>query len=273
MKTNTSFSIRWLTIASFEFRLGDQTVLSDPCVTDSPGTDLTASCFQAADLVFLTHIHWDHVLDLPDLVRRFDPKICVGAPSAMPLAQWLNPRANRLIPMTPDLTLDFGAFSLRALYGRHTDIGQPFLDATRKTEQDHRVRHNPALQAMQGWGLIDFTNYLITSQSGLKILFWGGNVSTEQVHLLKGLQPDVAILQYSRQSAQELVDLARAIGCSTIIPHHMDLYQEPAVYRPRIEHLQACLNEQVPGCTVLQAQQGHWYDYDPQRRTFQPSVS
>lgn len=266
MKDQSIVELRWLSIACFEFHLGDSTIISDPCVTNSPGTPLDVSVFNAADLVFLTHTHWDHVTDLPALEKQFQPKILVGALSALSLTRWLNCNSSRIYPMTSHLELDFGTYKIQALFGRHTDVGQSFLDVTKRINQNPLVGQNRDLQDMQAWGSLEYCNYLITTKSGIKILLWGNNASIEQVNMIRGFQPDIAILQFSRQSPEEIAQFAQAIGTHLIIPHHMDLYQTEDVYRPRIAQLQRIFEDLDPNGVVLSPVHGQWYRYDCERK-------
>ena len=61
-------ALKWLTVTCFEIRFGGVTVVSDPFVTDSPGTKLTWEAIEGCDLITLSHSHWDHITDLPHLM-------------------------------------------------------------------------------------------------------------------------------------------------------------------------------------------------------------
>ena len=71
----------------------------------------------------------------------------------------------------------------------------------------------------QWFGTLEYLNYLITLASGLKILFWGSSVTSEQGNILNEIRPDIAFMQL-RQSG--LVELAADVGVKILVPHHMD---------------------------------------------------
>ena len=58
---NFGLSLRWITVTCFEFRFGSLRVVSDPFITDAPGTELDGSAIEACDLITLSHGHWDHI--------------------------------------------------------------------------------------------------------------------------------------------------------------------------------------------------------------------
>ena len=75
---NFGLSLRWITVTCFEFRFGSLRVVSDPFITDAPGTELDGSAIEACDLITLSHGHWDHIMDLPLLMERFQPRLLCG---------------------------------------------------------------------------------------------------------------------------------------------------------------------------------------------------
>lgn len=82
--------MKWLSVTCFEMRFGETTVVSDPFVTDSPGTELTWEAIEKCDLITLSHSHWDHIMDLPQLMKRYHPLLLCPEMTADPLARWLN---------------------------------------------------------------------------------------------------------------------------------------------------------------------------------------
>ena len=109
-------SIKWLAVTSFEIRCNDLTVVSDPYITECVGTDLTWEAVENCDIICLGHAHWDHVTDIPRLVRKYQPKLLCGDQTAMPLAKWLNYTPSLIYPMYPNNELNFGDVKICALY-------------------------------------------------------------------------------------------------------------------------------------------------------------
>lgn len=73
-------TVCWLGINGLELRLPDLTVLIDPCVSrgrSSPISDpaKVARYIGGADAVFLTHSHWDHLIDVPYVVAQAGARV------------------------------------------------------------------------------------------------------------------------------------------------------------------------------------------------------
>ena len=66
-----SFNLRWLGTSCFQLVLpGDVHILLDPHMDHSPNSPLTSDQIDRCDYMFLTHGHWDHVLDVGKLAER-----------------------------------------------------------------------------------------------------------------------------------------------------------------------------------------------------------
>ncbi len=72
---------RWLGVAGLEIEAGGDALLIDPFFTRPPwwrlfagrvpcNSKLIAEHVRQADHVLVTHAHWDHVMDVPEVVRR-----------------------------------------------------------------------------------------------------------------------------------------------------------------------------------------------------------
>ena len=70
----------WLGINGFELRLPGMTILIDPCVSRAHASPISKSANVAryigqADAVFVTHSHWDHLIDVPQVVAQTGARV------------------------------------------------------------------------------------------------------------------------------------------------------------------------------------------------------
>lgn len=250
--------LKWLGVACFEIRFGATSVVTDPFVTDSATTDLTWEAIEQCDFITLSHTHWDHITDIPRLMKRFSPRLLTGELSAMAVAEWLDCNPTALYPMTPDLELDFDDVKIKALFGRHSNLNRTYSDAVAWTQAEPVVRGNAMLEMLQLYGVIEYRNYLFTAPNGAKVLIFGNDPSIEQRNLLAKLRPDIAILQHTKHSAEDTAAFAAAIGCKVLLPHHMDLRLTPPEYQPRIEQLEREFLLRVPDGRFLAPAHNSW---------------
>jgi L-ascorbate metabolism protein UlaG (beta-lactamase superfamily) len=83
---------RWLGVAGIELRAGDRVLVIDPYFTRFPTWKLwfgrvrpdrllIAEKIQRCDLVLVTHAHFDHIMDVPDVVR-YTGAMVMGSPNS-----------------------------------------------------------------------------------------------------------------------------------------------------------------------------------------------
>ena len=253
--------IKWLTIACFEMQFGRTTVVSDPCIGASPNNDLTWENIEHCDLITLSHCHWDHITDIPALMGRFPAPLLTGTLTAMPMLRWLNCYPGRIYPMDAGLELDFGEVKVKSLFGRHCTLAFSSV-----TEMEEHFKKNPictssqAMFDMQVPGTLEYRNYLFTDQKGTKLLMWGNDVTTEQINMLKALQPDICILQLSKQDPVEIASMAAEVGAKVLIPHHMDLKKSRTEYLPSVERCRDEFLKRVPDGRFIEPINGLWIE-------------
>lgn len=251
-------SIRWLTIACFEIRVGDFRIVIDPCIGESPRAPFGPEVIEGADIVLLSHTHWDHITDLAYVMEKFHCPVLCGELSAPALIEMLNANPHDVYPVTPNLELDFGGARVRALFARHTNQHCTHADLTDPAHQRPWV-NTPQRLACGNFGDLEYRDYLITTPGGLKIMFWGSNATPEQLGIIRELKPDIAIMQFTKQTPEDLAAMAEAGGVKVLIPHHMDLAMSEDVYLPRIEEMERTVHARMPGCTVITPERLKWY--------------
>lgn len=253
--------IKWLTIACFEMQFGNTTVVTDPCIGVSPNNDLTWENIDNCDIITLSHSHWDHITDLPAMLDKYPAPLLTGTLTAMPMLRWLDCNPSRIYPMDANLELDFGEVKIMSLFGRHCTL--PFHSVT---ALEAHFKKNPictssqAMFDLQVLGSLEYRNYLFTDKNGTKLLIWGNDVVPTQVNMLKELQPEICILQLSKQDPVEIATMAAEIGAKVLIPHHMDLKKTREEYLPNVERCRDEFLKLVPDGRFVDPINGQWID-------------
>ena len=80
--------LKWLGCACFEMDFGGVTVVNDPWITANPKTELTWEDVEKCDYITLTHGHYDHTLDIPALVKKFNSYLLCGENTAIPMMRF-----------------------------------------------------------------------------------------------------------------------------------------------------------------------------------------
>ena len=253
--------VKWLSVASFEMDFGGMTVLSDPCITVNECSPCTWENVEHVDLFTLSHGHWDHITDFPVLAEKFPnaPILC-GTLTAVPLMRWMNANPMRVFPMDANLELDFGGVKVKSIFGRHIMQAGGIWDTEERMRSRDTIGPEPNYLNLNLYGSIEYRNYLYTAANGTKLLLWGNTPDEMAMRTLGPLQPDIAILQCSKQAPEKLAALAKALGAKVVIPHHMDLYRTEEEYMPRVEAFRDAYLKLVPDGTFICPKHGEWIE-------------
>ena len=250
--------IRWITNAAFEVHACGQVVLTDPCLCQSTYKGINGNSFDQVDHVLVSHLHWDHITELPVIEKKHHPNIFTGALGADLLATWLDCNTSFIYPMFPDQELDMGAVKIKMFYNRHANVNSVKSKQAGKCESYDFMAQYPGLDKLQSMGGMEMCSYLMTFENGFRILFWGGNIAQNQISHLRGLKPDMAFMQYSKQGAEALTELANAIQPGVLIPHHHDL-KIPLHDQRTVDKLE--LLKQTYNGKLICPENGQWLEF------------
>ncbi|MFQ5405945.1 MAG: MBL fold metallo-hydrolase [Candidatus Micrarchaeia archaeon] len=189
--------VKWLGHASFEVKLSDKTILFDPWFDQKPEEmrrlvppAITANQVKSADLVFVSHEHFDHCDsgDI-DLIVRLTNAHVIAPQSA--LSRLILPPRNRMQAVSGD------SFSYRGLDVKVVEARHP-----------------------QSSGAVGF----VVSGGGRSVYFAG---DTYDYYGLSGINVDVALLPiggtFTMDSIGSIVALKK-IKCKYVIPMHYDTF-------------------------------------------------
>jgi hypothetical protein len=126
-----SLAFRWLGVAGIELRAGNQVLAFDPFFTRPSllqllhpllsDTSLVAEKLPACDVVLVTHSHYDHLLDVPAVLRQTGA-VAFGSANTCQLLHLLGVPVDQLRQVQVGDQLSFGAFQLEVIQGRHSAI-------------------------------------------------------------------------------------------------------------------------------------------------------
>lgn len=253
--------VKWLTVASFELEKDGHHIVTDPFITLNQNSPCTWENVEGCDMITLSHVHWDHITDIPVLMQKFPnaPLLC-GELSALPLVYWGNLIPQDVWPMESNLELDFDWVKVKALFGRHVAFGKTASDLESQLRRHSFV--DKAMGDMQILGTMEYRNYFFTFPDGTKVLVWGNEFSSVQKNIVKALKPDVAIIQSTRQlkDPEGFVDFVKLSGAKVVIPHHMDLAKTYEEYKPDLAEIEKKLKAAIPDLTFIYPEYGKFIE-------------
>lgn len=227
-------SIRWLTNCAFEIESDGRIITYDPCVRFMANESFSLSDYRKPDLVLVSHLHWDHISDIRYLYDTYRPLVMTGPMGRGELASYLDANQADIIPSHVNLDYDFGFCTVRPLFSVHKDVGMP-LSRQIESAREKSDMIDSDMFSLQKTGSLEMTNYLITLKDSTRILIFGGELSAFQNKMLEGLEPDVAIMQYSYSQPDRYESLIQSIRPSVVIPSHHDFSKKEEVWRPLLK--------------------------------------
>jgi L-ascorbate metabolism protein UlaG (beta-lactamase superfamily) len=129
--------LRWLGVAGLEFTVDDQVLVVDPFFSRFPlrrmwagqvksDPDLVARYAPRCDFVLVSHTHWDHVMDVPDIVRNTGAEV-FGSSNTWNLLVALGVPVDHIRVVAPGDGFSVGSFQVDVYAGRHDNMmGFPF---------------------------------------------------------------------------------------------------------------------------------------------------
>jgi len=123
---------RWLGVAGIEITAGDEVLVIDPHFTRfpcwrqwigrvRPNAALTAEKVPRCNYVLVSHAHWDHLMDAPDVMRNTGA-VAMGSPNACRLLALDGIPAERIRRIEAGETLTLGSFRVEVIPARHLPL-------------------------------------------------------------------------------------------------------------------------------------------------------
>ncbi|HEY4689291.1 MAG TPA: MBL fold metallo-hydrolase [Anaerolineae bacterium] len=124
-----SVQFRWLGVAGIELAVNDRVLAVDPFFTRPPfrrmwfgrahpNRSLIAEKIQRCHFILVTHPHWDHIMDVPDVARNTGATV-FGSPNACQLASALGVPDKQIHPIALGDTLSLDEFEIEVLPAQH----------------------------------------------------------------------------------------------------------------------------------------------------------
>lgn len=172
-----SIALRWLGVAGMGLRAGDDTLLIDPFLTRfpfwrmwsgrvRPNVSRIAKVIPQADFVLVTHPHWDHLMDVPELARNTGAT-ALGSPNVCGLLAASDVPAEQIREIDAGDDLALGSFRVEVLPAEHgTILGHPVFSGSLPPDlepplraRDYQMDHCFSfLVRVDGYRLLDWSS-------------------------------------------------------------------------------------------------------------------
>ena len=220
---DAAMEVRSLGINGFEFRTGDETLLIDPYVSRDHRRvsipQVVRKHIKQADYILLTHSHWDHLADVPEIAKYTDA-IIVGSATTLNICRHFKIAESRLRQYESRQTIQLGSFTLTPIPSKHKEpVGYPgHYDQV-------PARIDDASDYVEGgtWAL------LLTGGGYTFLNIGSANLIDEE---LRGIRCDYLLASISGRDSDYLPRLLQCVDGKVFIPTHWDNFFGHPVERP-----------------------------------------
>jgi len=279
-----AYHIRWLGTACFQIRMANgKTIFIDPYLDDAVTAPISSNQVEDCDYIFLTHGHYDHVLDVGKLVKRFNADIfCTReVADALITHQKINPK--QFFTVTPGEVISRDGLTVRVVRGLHVDFMAEYKRITGQeitidgdTDVVNLIRSGmetilgPIIipDLMEEWMAKypagDQLNYVFDTGDGKAIYMAGSFPDLSLLDVARKTNAYLMLLQVIPGKAfkgleKQTADFALASGANIIVPQHHDPLMKGAhpsdlgPLRQLLENKNVRFVEYTPG---------QWYHYE-----------
>jgi L-ascorbate metabolism protein UlaG (beta-lactamase superfamily) len=270
-----SIQFRWLGVACFEFRLSSGEVLIvDPYIDESMTSPVRSEDIPRADVICISHGHFDHVLDVGKLANRLGSRVICSREVAPNLTRQFGIPAQQIRAVTAGEVVKQGSLGIEVVRARHVNnrmfyARQLGLDPGAAPSTEALVRRafegieDPAtrdrlLSHMGKYPAGEQLNYVFQFPGNLRFHFFGSVPEPELLGTVESSRTHVLVLQILWGMEEKAVEMARASGASIVIPSHHDPFF-PGQKVPDMEKVRRLFGAQ-PGPRFLEPAPGEWHE-------------
>lgn len=249
-----TFEIKWLGTACFEIRMeSKRSIVIDPYVDDSVSVPFASDQIEECDHIFITHGHYDHVLDVGKLVKRFNPEIFCTQEVAGALIEHQGIEPERFTHVTVGDVVERDEVHAEIVQGVHVDFVATYQritggDLLEDAGGDFEKGIQMALEAflgpgvsppdqMQEWMLKypqgEQLNFVLELDGGKRIYMAGSYPDPSLLEVAKNARAYMTLLQVLTGNTlkgleEQTVEFGLASGAEIIVPQHHDPLMEGA---------------------------------------------
>lgn len=252
--------IKWYDISCFQIKTEDKNVIFDPYLQEDLCGYTTFSDADQSDLVCISHAHYDHIKNLPDVYEQATCCIAMSNMIAGEMVQIFDLSSQLIYPLYPQVEELISDIRVCPHFAHHAIPSRKDRHLQRESVIcagiDASIPKN--LCEIMRYGFMDVINYELTFSQGLKILFWSSSTNKENRMKVVDTKVDILFLQLPSNTIEDNLALISMVQPAYVIPHHHDIYYENAAITNKIQEMKKEIIKLPFPCEWVDIESGKW---------------
>lgn len=226
---SAALSLTWLGAAGFFIQSGKTGFLIDPFISRSqaarPSVRIPAENLTDASAIFITHGHFDHVIDVPELVEQGNATVYCTPATAGKLADRGVPK-DLVVGVVQGDRFELDGFTAEPFTSRHVTFDRELVISTLKKGGFSFLKQWRLITGFPTGGVLSWR-----FKVGSKMVhhFGSGGSTDSELAQFTGLKTDILLVPLQGRTdicivAQKYVETLKP---DMVIPHHHDDFHPP----------------------------------------------
>ncbi|MBU1670053.1 MAG: MBL fold metallo-hydrolase [Actinobacteria bacterium] len=246
--------LRWLGTAGFRVEHGGNVFLVDPFLSRNaearPAQELTAADLSDASYIFVSHGHFDHLADVPEIARLSGARVFCSAVAAGTLREKGVDPAQVTVLSGQERTVLEG-FEVTVTPTKHIRFDLPLVA---RTLPKALPRLPSLLPEVSGWPAgpvlvytFDFGGFRVVHAGSL-----GLRAGDPLVSDIRGADVFMPTLQGHSYICRRAAELTANVAPRAVVPQHHDDFYPPISRAVNIEPFRAMVRQLLPDCAFFE---------------------
>jgi L-ascorbate metabolism protein UlaG (beta-lactamase superfamily) len=222
--------LTWFGTAGFRIKTGEHTILIDPYFTRNdkalPIQSLKPADIHEGDLIFISHGHFDHILDVPEIASKTGARIYCGNGIEDTLIQKEVNRELVQCVNSDGEKFEFNGVKAQAFFSHHVKFDRWLLIKTLARVNVRLPRYLPLMREYPEGQVI---SWRFNIEDKVLHHFGSAGSTPDELERLGSKPTDTLLvpLQGHTHIIQIALNYVKALQPSVVIPHHQDNFFPP----------------------------------------------
>ncbi|MCK4936869.1 MAG: MBL fold metallo-hydrolase, partial [Elusimicrobiales bacterium] len=222
--------LKWLGTAGFEFKTGNHVFFVDPYLSRNrnscPKQDKTPSDIKKASQIFISHGHFDHIRDVPQIALQTNADIyCSSVAAEFLKNQQVNTQQIKPV-LTDKKIFKFQNYTAQAFFSEHVRFDKKLVVSTLLKINIALFKYFPLFQRFPCGRVLSWRFYI---EDKIIQFFGSAGSSSEELKKMGGEPIDILLLPFQGPSdiCQIGLNYVKYLNPKIIVPHHHDDFFPP----------------------------------------------